>query len=214
MAEDPMPFLDRADAGRQLGQALTRFRDAEPVVLALPRGGVPVGLEVARALGAPLDVVVVRKLGAPGHPEFAVGAIAAGAVYVDQSIVRQLGVRPAYLEQVTAVEARELARREQTYRAGRPPLEIAGRLVILVDDGLATGATIRAAIASLRQRGPARVVVAAPVGAPETVARLREAADEVVCLETPPDFRAVSLAYRDFAPTSDGEVMRCLAAAS
>jgi predicted phosphoribosyltransferase len=134
-------------------------------------------------------------------------------VYVDRSIVRQLGVPPAYLEQVTAVEARELARRELAYRAGRPPLDVAGRLVILVDDGLATGATIRAALASLRERGPARVVLAAPVGAPETIARLREVADEVVCLETPPDFRAVSLAYDNFEPTSDAEVMRCLAAA-
>lgn len=208
-----MPFLDRAHAGRALGQALGHLRGGAPVVLALPRGGVPVGLEVARALGAPLDVVVVRKLGAPGHPEFAVGAIAPGAVYVDRSIVRQLGVPPAYLEQVTAAEARELARRELAYRAGRPPLDVAGRLVILVDDGLATGATIRAALASLRERGPARVVLAAPVGAPETIARLREVADEVVCLETPPDFRAVSLAYDNFEPTSDAEVMRCLAAA-
>jgi putative phosphoribosyl transferase len=208
-----MPFLDRADAGRALGRALGHFRGAAPVVLALPRGGVPVGLEVARALGAPLDVVVVRKLGAPGHPEFALGAIAPGAVYVDRSIVRQLGVPPAYLEQVTAAEARELARRELAYRAGRPPLDVADRLVILVDDGLATGATIRAALASLRERGPARVVLAAPVGAPETVARLRELADEVVCLETPPDFRAVSLGYDNFDPTSDAEVMRCLAAA-
>jgi len=208
-----MPFLDRADAGRRLGRALSRFRGERPVVLALPRGGVPVGLEVARALGAPLDVVVVRKLGAPGHPEFALGAIAPGAVYVDRSIVRQLGVLPAYLEQVTAAEARELARRELAYRGGRPPLEVTGRLVILVDDGLATGATIRAALASLRQRGPARVVLAAPVGAPETITRLRDLADEIVCLETPPDFRAVSLAYDDFDPTSDAEVMRCLAAA-
>jgi predicted phosphoribosyltransferase len=208
-----MPFLDRAHAGRALGQALAHLRGGAPVVLALPRGGVPVGLEVARALGAPLDVVVVRKLGAPGHPEFAVGAIAPGAVYVDRSIIRQLGVPPAYLEQVTAAEARELARRELAYRAGRPPLDVAGRLVVLVDDGLATGATIRAALASLRERGPARVVLAAPVGAPETIARLRELADEVVCLETPPDFRAVSLAYDNFDPTSDAEVMRCLAAA-
>ena len=208
-----MPFLDRADAGRALGQALGHLRGGAPVVLALPRGGVPVGLEVARALGAALDVVVVRKLGAPGHPEFAVGAIAPSAVYVDRSIVRQLGVPPAYLEQVTAAEARELARRELAYRGGRPPLDVGGRLVILVDDGLATGATIRAALASLRQRGPARVVLAAPVGAPETIARLREVADEIVCLETPSDFRAVSLAYDNFDPTSDAEVMRCLAAA-
>jgi putative phosphoribosyl transferase len=208
-----MPFRNRADAGRRLAGALERFRSRNPVILALPRGGVPVGYEVARALGAPLDIMVVRKLGAPGHEELAVGAIAPGAVYVDRSIVRQLGVTQAYLEHVAAVEARELARRELAYRAGRPPLQVEGRTAILIDDGLATGATVRAAVESLRLRRPALVVVAAPVGAPETVARLQDVADEVVCLETPPDFRAVSLAYDDFAPTLDSEVVRCLAAA-
>lgn len=209
-----MLFQDRVEAGRRLGRELTSLRGAHPVVLALPRGGVPVGLEVARALGAPLDVLVVRKLGAPGHAEFALGAIAPGAVYVDQSIVRQLGVPVAYLEQIAVAEARELARREEAYRAGRPPVEIAGRVAVLVDDGLATGATVRAAIASLRRRAPARIVVAAPVGAPETIERLRALADQVVCLAAPMDFRAVSLYYDDFAPTSDAEVVRCLAAAS
>lgn len=208
-----MPFLDRADAGRKLAGALERFRSRSPVVLALPRGGVPVGLEVARALGAPLDVIDARKLGAPGHEELAVGAIAPGAVYVDRLLVRRLGVSAAYLEQITTAEGRELERRERLYRSGRPPLDVEGRVVILVDDGLATGATARAAVASLRQRRPAQVILAVPVGAPETVARLREVADEVVCLDTPPDFRAVSLAYRDFSPTSDAEVVSCLAAA-
>ena len=208
-----MPFLDRADAGRRLAGALERFRGRSPVVLALPRGGVPVGLEVARALGAPLDVIDARKLGAPGHEELAVGAIAPGAVYVDRMLVRRLGVSLAYLEQITATEGRELERRERLYRSGRPPLDVEGRVVILVDDGLATGATARAAVASLRQRRPAQVILAVPVGAPETVARLREVADDVVCLEMPPDFRAVSLAYRDFSPTSDAEVVSCLAAA-
>jgi len=208
-----MPFLDRADAGRRLAGALERFRGRSPVVLALPRGGVPVGLEVARALGAPLDVIDARKLGAPGHEELAVGAIAPGAVYVDRLLVRRLGVSAAYLEQITTAEGRELERRERLYRSGRAPLDVEGRVVILVDDGLATGATARAAVASLRQRRPAQVILAAPVGAPETVARLREVADDVVCLETPPDFRAVSLAYRDFSPTSDAEVVSCLAAA-
>lgn len=208
-----MPFLDRADAGRRLAGALERFRSRSPVVLALPRGGVPVGLEVARALGAPLDVIDARKLGAPGHEELAVGAIAPGAVYVDRLLVRRLGVSAAYLEQITTVEGRELERRERLYRSGRAPLDVEGRVVILVDDGLATGATARAAVASLRQRRPAQVILAVPVGAPETVARLREVADDVVCLETPPDFRAVSLAYRDFSPTSDAEVVSCLAAA-
>jgi predicted phosphoribosyltransferase len=208
-----MPFLDRADAGRKLAGALERFRSRNPVVLALPRGGVPVGLEVARALGAPLDVIDARKLGAPGHEELAVGAIAPGAVYVDRLLVRRLGVSAAYLEQITTAEGRELKRRERLYRSGRVPLDVEGRVVILVDDGLATGATARAAVASLRQRRPAQVILAVPVGAPETVARLREVADNVVCLETPPDFRAVSLAYRDFSPTSDAEVVSCLAAA-
>ena len=180
-----------------LAAALSRFRSHNPLVLALPRGGVPVGLEVARGLGAPLDVIVVRKLGAPGHEELAVGAIARGAAYVDWPIVRQLGVSQSYLEQVTAAEQRELERREQAYRRGRPALPIEGRTVILVDDGLATGATLRAAIAAVRQQHPAQVVVAVPVGAPESCARLREAADDVICLEQPPDFRAVSLAYRD-----------------
>ncbi|HYL29823.1 MAG TPA: phosphoribosyltransferase family protein [Gemmatimonadales bacterium] len=208
-----MPFLDRADAGRRLAGALERFRGRSPVVLALPRGGVPVGLEVARALGAPLDVIDARKLGAPGHEELAVGAIAPGAVYVDRLLVRRLGVSAAYLEQITTAEGRELERRERLYRSGRAPLDVEGRVVILVDDGLATGATARVAVASLRQRRPAQVILAVPVGAPETVARLREVADDVVCLETPPDFRAVSLAYRDFSPTSDAEVVSCLAAA-
>jgi predicted phosphoribosyltransferase len=208
-----MPFLDRADAGRKLAGALERFRSRSPVVLALPRGGVPVGFEVARALGAPLDVIDARKLGAPGHEELAVGAIAPGAVYVDRLLVRRLGVSAAYLEQITTAEGRELERRERLYRSGRAPLDVEGRVVILVDDGLATGATARAAVASLRQRRPAQVLLAVPVGAPETVARLREVADDVVCLETPPDFRAVSLAYRDFSPTSDAEVVSCLAAA-
>ena len=208
-----MPFLDRADAGRKLAGALERFRSWSPVVLALPRGGVPVGLAVARALGAPLDVIDARKLGAPGHEELAVGAIAPGAVYVDRLLVRRLGVSAAYLEQITTAEGRELERRERLYRSGRAPLDVEGRVVILVDDGLATGATARAAVASLRQRRPAQVILAVPVGAPETVARLREVADDVVCLDTPPDFRAVSLAYRDFSPTSDAEVVSCLAAA-
>jgi putative phosphoribosyl transferase len=208
-----MIFADRADAGRRLAAALGRFRNRNPLVLALPRGGVPVAYEVTRALDAPLDVVVVRKLGAPGHEELAVGAIARGAVYVDWPIVHQLGVTQAYLDQVTQAEQRELERREQAYRRGRPALPIEGRTVILIDDGLATGATLRAALSAVRQERPARVVVAVPVGAPESVARLRETADDVVCLDMPPDFRAVSLAYRDFSPTSDSEVVECLAAA-
>ena len=208
-----MSFADRVDAGRCLAAALEPFRTRNPVVLALPRGGVPIGYHVARALGAPLDVIVVRKLGAPGHEELAVGAIARGAAYIDWPIVRQLGVSQAYLDQVTAAEERELERRERAYRQGRAALPIEGRTVILVDDGLATGATLRAALSAVRSERPARIVVAVPVGAPESVARFREMADDVVCLEMPPDFRAVSLSYDDFSPTSDAEVVECLEAA-
>jgi putative phosphoribosyl transferase len=208
-----MSFTDRADAGRRLAAALAPLGQRDPVVLALPRGGVPIGYHVARALDAPLDVIVVRKLGAPGHEELAVGAIARGAVYIDWPIVRQLGVTQAYLDQVIAAEKEELERRERAYRGGRPALPVEGRIVIVVDDGLATGATLRAALAAVRSEQPASVVVAVPVGAPESVARLRGVADDVVCLEMPPDFRAVSLSYEDFSPTSDAEVVECLEAA-
>ena len=208
-----MSFMDRADAGRRLAAALTPLRQRDPVVLALPRGGVPIGYHVARALGAPLDVIVVRKLGAPDHEELAVGAIAREAVYIDWLIVRQLGVTQAYLEQVIAAEKEELERRERAYRGGRPALPVKGRTVIVVDDGLATGATFRAALAAVRIEQPASIVVAVPVGAPESVARLRGVADDVVCLEMPPDFRAVSLSYEDFSPTSDAGVVECLEAA-
>jgi putative phosphoribosyl transferase len=208
-----MSFTDRADAGRRLAAALTPLRQRDPVVLALPRGGVPIGYHVARALGAPLDVMVVRKLGAPGHEELAVGAIARGAVYVDWPIVRQLAVTQAYLDQVIGAEKEELERRERAYRGGRPAVPVKGRTVIVVDDGLATGATLRAALVAVRSEQPSSIVVAVPVGAPESVARLRAVADDVVCLEMPPDFRAVSLSYEDFSPTSDAEVVECLEAA-
>jgi len=208
-----MSFTDRADAGRRLAAALTPLRQRDPVVLALPRGGVPIGYHVARALGAPLDVIVVRKLGAPGHEELAVGAIARGAVYVDWPIVRQLAVTQAYLDQVIGAEKEELERRERAYRGGRPAVPVKGRTVIVVDDGLATGATLRAALVAVRSEQPSSIVVAVPVGAPESVARLRAVADDVVCLEMPPDFRAVSLSYQDFSPTSDAEVVECLEAA-
>ena len=208
-----MSFTDRADAGRRLAAALTPLRQRDPVVLALPRGGVPIGYHVARALGAPLDVIVVRKLGAPGHEELAVGAIARGAVYVDWPIVRQLAVTQAYLDQVIGAEKEELERRERAYRGGRPAVPVKGRTVIVVDDGLATGATLRAALVAVRSEQPSSIVVAVPVGAPESVARLRSVADDVVCLEMPPDFRAVSLSYEDFSPTSDAEVVECLEAA-
>ncbi|HET7600365.1 MAG TPA: phosphoribosyltransferase family protein [Gemmatimonadales bacterium] len=205
-----MPFTDRLDAGRRLAEALRPLATEHPVVLALPRGGVPVGWVVARRLGAPLDVLVARKLGAPGQPELAIGAIAAGAVYLDRDVIALLGVSDRYVEAVKAEEAHELERREREYRRGRPPVAVAGRTVILVDDGLATGATARAAIASLRGREARRVVFAVPVGAPESVAALRPDVDELVCLETPSRFRAVSLAYDDFTPTTDAEVREYL----
>jgi putative phosphoribosyl transferase len=157
--------------------------------------------------------MVVRKLGAPGHEELAVGAIARGAVYVDWPIVRQLAVTQAYLDQVIGAEKEELERRERAYRGGRPAVPVKGRTVIVVDDGLATGATLRAALVAVRSEEPSSIVVAVPVGAPESVARLRAVADDVVCLEMPPDFRAVSLSYEDFSPTSDAEVVECLEAA-
>ncbi|HEY8105859.1 MAG TPA: phosphoribosyltransferase family protein [Gemmatimonadales bacterium] len=205
-----MPFLDRADAGRKLARALERFRSRDPVILALPRGGVPVGFEVARALRAPLDVMVVRKLGAPGHEELAVGAIAPGAIYVDRSIVRQLGVTPAYLERVAATEAKELERREQLYRSGRPPLNVEGRVAILVDDGLATGATMLAAVRWARARGAARIVACVPVAAAQSAALVRREADDVVCPCETPDLRSVAAWYGVFAPVSVEEVVALL----
>ncbi len=201
-----MIFLNRRDAGRQLASTLERFRHDEPVVLALPRGGVPVGDEIARALHAPLDIVVARKLGAPAQPEFAIGAIAPGVVMVDNGLVNLLGISREAVTERIAVETQEMERRERMYRRGRPPLGLEGRTVIVVDDGLATGATARAAIASIRQQRPAKVIFAAPVCAADSAVRLREDADEVVCLRTPADFRAVSRYYHDFEPTTDDEV--------
>jgi putative phosphoribosyl transferase len=206
-----VPFADRIDAGRRLAQSLTHLAGKRPIVLGLPRGGVPVAHEVAIALQAPLDVLVARKLGAPGQPELAIGAIARGARYIDPLVAAATGVTNAYLEQVSAQESQELERREQEYRRGRPPPDLTGRTVILVDDGLATGATARAAIAAIQQQGCARVILAVPVGAPESVDRLEHVVDELVCLEVPPNFRAVSLHYAQFDPTSDAEVQYYLA---
>ena len=208
-------FTDRADAGRRLGQALVGRWPGQPVVvLGLPRGGVPVAAEVAAALGAPLDVLVVRKLGVPWQPELAMGAVAGGGVrFVDPAVVRQLGVPADQVEAVTRRELVELERRERAYREDRPPAPVAGRVVVLVDDGLATGATVRAAVQAVRAAGPARVVVAVPVGAPGGCRALREVADEVVCLEEPDRFVAVGAWYDDFGQTGDDEVRRLLSAA-
>jgi putative phosphoribosyl transferase len=203
-----MLFTDRVEAGRFLASKLREYTDhPEVLVLALPRGGVPVAFEVARALRAPLDVFLVRKLGVPGHPELAMGAIASGGVRVlNEDVVGALGISRDVIEAVAAVEEQELERRERIYRGGRPPPDVRGRTVILVDDGLATGSTMRAAVAALRQHGPDRIVVAVPVGAPDTCEEFRSEADDVVCARTPEPFYAVGLWYGDFSQTTDEEV--------
>ena len=180
------------------------------LVLGLPRGGVPVAWEVARRLGAPLDVFVVRKLGFPGHEELAMGAIASGGVRVLNPEVIAYGVSRAQIEQVTEKERRELERREQLFRGDRPPMRVADRTVVLVDDGLATGSTMRAAVRALRQERAGRIIVAVPVAAPSVCAEMKAEADEVVCAATPEPFRAVGLWYDDFAQTSDAEVRELL----
>jgi erythromycin esterase-like protein/predicted phosphoribosyltransferase len=207
-----MRYRDRADAGRQLANRLTSYANRhDVVVLALPRGGVPVAFEVARALGAPLDVFLVRKLGVPGHPELAMGAIASGGVRVlSEDIIDELGIPRTAVEQVAVRERLELERRDRLYRGDRRLPMLNDRTVILIDDGLATGATMEAGIAAVRQYQPSRVVVAAPVGAPETCQRLRRLADEVVCAETPPAFHAVGLWYERFDQTTDEEVIELL----
>jgi predicted phosphoribosyltransferase len=206
------PYRDRSEAGRVLASRLAAYAHRPDVlVLALPRGGVPVAFEVATALEAPLDVFVVRKLGVPGHEEFAMGAIASGGLVVlDPEVVRFAGVSEAALRRVIEKERRELERRERLYRGDRAQPEIAGHTVVLVDDGLATGSTMRAAIEALREKGPARIVVAVPIAAPETCDALRGEADEVVCAATPEPFRAVGLWYEDFSQTTDDEVRALL----
>lgn len=205
-------FQDRHDAGRRLAVELHAYANRpDVIVLALPRGGVPVGFEVATALGAPLDVFVVRKLGLPWEEEVAMGAIASGGVRVlDSDLIRAARVSEAEVERVTAIERAELARRERKYRGERPFPDLSGKTVILVDDGLATGSTMRAGVAALRQEGPSRVVVAVPVAAPATCNALREIADEIVCAMTPEPFRAVGYWYHDFSQTSDEEVQELL----
>jgi putative phosphoribosyl transferase len=200
-------FRDRAEAGQLLAERLRRYAGRDDVVvLALPRGGVPVAYEVGKALGAPLHVFVVRKLGVPGYEELAMGAIASGGLLVlDEALVRRLGLAGAQLERTIADEARELERREAAY-GGRDPPDLAGKTVILVDDGLATGATMRAAALAVRRLGPARLVVAVPVAAEETCDQFRDVADEIVCEATPRPFRAVGLWYDDFSQTTDDEV--------
>jgi len=203
-----MLFRNRTDAGRQLAARLQAYANRpDVVVLALPRGGVPVAFEVARALHAPLDVFLVRKLGVPGHEELAMGAIASGGVRVlNEDVVRTLHIPEEAIDAVAAEEQQELERRESAYRGGRPPADVRGRTVILVDDGLATGSSMRAAVAALRRQEPARIVVAVPVGAVETCEDLGAEADEAVCVRTPDPFYAVGIWYGNFAQTTDEEV--------
>ncbi|HKJ08495.1 MAG TPA: phosphoribosyltransferase [Gammaproteobacteria bacterium] len=210
-----VPIKDRNEAGRQLARALDSYRGrSDLLVLALPRGGVPVAVEVARALDAPLDLILARKLGTPGQPELAMGAVASGgAQVVNADIVAALGIADDELKAVVERETRELERREQAYRGARPRPAIAGKCVILVDDGVATGATVRAAVAALRSQQPARLVIAVPVAPPDTVERLRRDADEVICPETPEPFIAISRWYLDFPQLSDSDVRELLAQA-
>jgi putative phosphoribosyl transferase len=206
------PFQDRIEAGVQLAERLLQFRDRDDVViLALPRGGVPVAHQLARVLGLPFDVFVVRKLGVPGHEELAMGAIATGGIRVlNEDVVIPLGIPSTVVDSVARSEQIELERREQLYRGQRAPIGLTNKTVILVDDGLATGSTMRAAVRAVRQQQPSRVIVAVPVGAPSTCADLARESDEVICVRTPDPFVAVGLWYRDFAPTSDHEVRELL----
>lgn len=210
-------FLDRRDAGRKLAAKLSHLAPDKPVVLALPRGGVPVGFEIARALGAPLDLVLVRKIGVPWQPELALGAVTDGGdpeVFIDRRMVEELAIPEDYIAEETARQTAEIERRRRVYHAGRAPLEIAGRPAIIVDDGIATGATMRVALQATRHRNPSRLILAVPVAAEDTLARLRPEADDVVCLQTPADFRAIGLFYRDFHQLRDAEVSDILARAA
>ncbi len=211
----PPAFRDRAEAGRRLASALRHLAGRRDVlVLGLPRGGVPVASAVARALGAPLDVLVVRKLGVPGQRELAFGAIASGGVRVlNQELVIGLGLEPRVINAAAAAEQEELQRRERAYRGDAPALDLMGKTVVLVDDGLATGASMRAAVMALRARRPAQIVVAVPTAASQACDELRDLADDVVCVETPAYFVAVGERYDDFRETSDEEVRTLLAEA-
>jgi len=206
-------YTDRRDAGRRLAQRLLRYKDEQPVVLALPRGGVPVGYEVALALDAPLDILVVRKLGAPGQHELAIGAVVNGdhpQSVLNEDVMHELNVTDSYLRHEVDSELREIRRREESYRGRRAPEPVEGRTAIVVDDGIATGASIRAALRSVRRRHPQLLVLAVPVAPPETIESLRADLDDVVCLMTPAFFRAVGQFYVDFGQTSDEEVIRLL----
>jgi len=212
LPERPRPLRNRADAGRRLAERLERYRGERPAVVALPRGGVPVGAEIARALGAPLDVLIVRKVGAPGNPEYGLGAVAEdGALVMDDARIREAGYSRADLEPTVEEERAEVARRALVYRGGRPPLDLHDRTVILVDDGVATGVTVRTAAMSIRRRAPRRLIFAFGVAPAETVESLRPFANELIVLVAPRHFFAVGEWYLDFTPTEDAEVLRLLA---
>ncbi len=204
-------FADRRDAGRQLATALQEHKASDPVIIGLPRGGVTVAAEVAERLGAPLDIIVVRKLGSPWQPELGIGALAEGGVrIINEALVRELDLTPEQIEEVTAREEVELARRVRRYRGERPPIDVTDRSVIVVDDGLAGGYTVRAAIEALRQRGAARTVLAVPFAAEDAAARLRDVADDVVAVITWPWFFAIGDAYDDFGQVTDEHVVSIL----
>ena len=217
MILSPIRFRDRRDAGRRLAAALARYREIRPIVLALPRGGVPVGFEVARALAAPLDVLLVRKIGAPGYPELGLGAVVDGAdphVVLNDSVMREVMPSPGYVEAETERQLAEIERRRRLYRGDRPAPSVAGRVVILVDDGIATGGTVTAALRGLAAAKPARLVLAVPVAPPDVLETLSQLADDVVCLSAPYVFGAVGRFYEDFSQTTDEEVIRLLAEAA
>ncbi|MDE8653690.1 phosphoribosyltransferase [Novosphingobium album (ex Liu et al. 2023)] len=208
-------FADRREAGRLLAQVIKALDLADPVVLALPRGGVPVGFEVAKALGAPLDVLLVRKIGAPGHEEYGIGALVDGAcpqVVVDEPAARMVGADRAYIDRQIARQLTEIERRRALYRTG-PPIPLEGRVAIVVDDGIASGGTVRAALKALAKAGPERIVLAVPLAPTEAITGLHELCDRVICLLSPHPFRAVGMHYRDFTQTADDEVISLLAEA-
>jgi putative phosphoribosyl transferase len=205
------PFEDRREAGRRLAGKLSRFGGERCVVFGLPRGGVPVGYEISHALGAPLDVFVSRKLGAPDQPEFGIGAVAAGGVRIlNTDVIRRLGIPDEYVERITAQEVAEVNRRLRFFRGGRPEPEVGGRTAILVDDGLATGVTARAAVEALRLRKPQRLILAAPVCAAQTAELFESRVDELICLAAPSDLGAIGLWYKNFEQTTDEEVVQLL----
>jgi putative phosphoribosyl transferase len=208
--DSPVMFEDRADAGRQLASRLTRFRDRQPVVLALPRGGVPVGFEIAKALHAPLDIVLVRKIGVPWQPELAIGAVADGQppeIVLNDEIIDRLGIDEDSIAQEATKQINEISRRRAIYLRGRTPIALDGRTAIVVDDGIATGATMRAALKSVRRRSPRRVMLAVPVAAPPTIEALRGLVDDTICLSAPEDLGAIGLHYSDFDQVSDSQVI-------